>query len=101
MLMMQHWPISKKTIEHPAALARLKLDGRDTEKLARDLEHILEYVGELNAVDTEGVLPMTGGTRLLNVLREDGAVLDDDTGKGVGAFPESEDGFLKVPPVFE
>jgi Asp-tRNA(Asn)/Glu-tRNA(Gln) amidotransferase C subunit len=48
---------------------------------------------------------MTGGTDLKNVFRADG---EDDGGRentnrgaGVDAFPESKDGYNKVPPVFE
>lgn len=93
-------PISKKTLDHLAELARLKLDGRSEDKLLTDLERILGYFAELNEVPTEGVRPMTGGTKLTNALREDGELLDDDLGKGTGAFPEKEDGFLKIPKVF-
>jgi len=34
------------------------------------------------------------------VVREDVAGLTDDTGKGKDAFPDSNNGYLKVPPVF-
>ena len=44
---------------------------------------------------------MTGGTDLLNVFRDDTERENTDRGAGAEAFPESEGGFLKVPPVFE
>ncbi|MDP3947138.1 MAG: Asp-tRNA(Asn)/Glu-tRNA(Gln) amidotransferase subunit GatC [bacterium] len=92
--------ISKKTLEYLAELARVKFDGHSEEKLLADLARILDYFAELNEVSTEGVLPMTGGTRITNATRRDGEALDDDLGKGVGAFPEAQGGFLKVPSVF-
>lgn len=97
--------IDKKELEHLAALARLELDPKEEEKLLTDLGAILEHFKELQALDTSEVEPMTGGTDLKNVFREDG--LDNggpestNRGAGVDAFPESEDGFLKIPPVFE
>lgn len=93
-------PISKKTLEYLAGLARIKLDGRSGGKLLNDLERILGYFTELNEVSTEGVAPMTGAPRLLNALREDGELLDDDLGKGADAFPDNKNGFLKIPNVF-
>jgi aspartyl-tRNA(Asn)/glutamyl-tRNA(Gln) amidotransferase subunit C len=115
--------IGKRELEHLAKLARIELDPREEEKLLRDLGAILEYFNELQKLDTSAVAPMTGGTDLRNVFREDGAsdenAIDsprsgderdggDTTGRentnqgaGVDAFPESKDGYLKVPPVFE
>jgi aspartyl/glutamyl-tRNA(Asn/Gln) amidotransferase C subunit len=116
--------IGKRELEHLAKLARIELDPREEEKLLRDLGAILEYFNELQKLDTSAVLPMTGGTDLRNVFREDGAldenVIDSprsdsasdggngstgrentNRGAGVDAFPESKDGFNKIPPVFE
>lgn len=93
-------PLSKKTLEYLTGLARLKLDGRSEEKLLADLERILGYFAELKEVSTEGVVPMTGGTKLLNAARKDGELLDDDLGKGADAFPDAPGGFLKIPNVF-
>lgn len=101
--------IDKKELEHLAALARLQLDPKEEEKLLTDLDAILEHFKELQGLDTSTVEPMTGGTDLKNVFREDGANNDAEggghentnRGAGVDAFPESEDGFLKIPPVFE
>lgn len=95
-------PLSKKTLEHLADLARLKLDGRSEGKLLADLERILGYFAELKGVPTDGVVPMTGGTQLLDATRADGELLDDDLGKGVAEFPsqDKEVGFLKIPNVF-
>jgi len=60
----------------------------------------LGHFEELAGLDTSGVAPMTGGTKLINSLREDVLGGTDDTGKGSEAFPDKKDGYLKVPPVF-
>lgn len=91
--------LNKKTLEHLAELARIGLDDKEAPKLLKDLQLILGHFEELKGVDTFQVEPMAGGTMLKNVLREDENTTDD-TGKGVEAFPEVKDGYLKVPPVF-
>jgi len=97
--------INKKELEHLAELSRIKLDPKEEEKLLKDLGAILDYFKELQALDTANVPPMTGGTDLLNSFREDlvenGGRENTNRGAGVEAFPESKDGYLKVPPVFE
>jgi len=94
-------PISKHTLEHLAKLARIELDPNEEEKLLADLTEILNYFKELEALDTADVPPMAGGTDLKNSLREDGERESTNRGEGVESFPESENGFLKIPPVFE
>ena len=99
--------LTKKDLEHLAALARIDLGGNEA-KVQKDLGNILDHFQELQSVNTDNIEPMTGGTELKNVLREDAVwKMDstsspqaDDTGKGAESFPDKKDGYLKVPPVF-
>lgn len=93
--------ITKHELEHLAELARIELDPREEEKLLKDLGNILDHFKVLQELDTADIPPMTGGTDLKNVFREDTERENTNRGAGVRAFPESENGFLKVPPVFE
>jgi aspartyl-tRNA(Asn)/glutamyl-tRNA(Gln) amidotransferase subunit C len=93
--------INKRDVEHLAKLARLSLNPKEEEKLLADLEKILDHVKELQAIETGGVEPMAGGTDLKNIFRDDAERENTNRGAGVDAFPEKENGFLKVPPVFE
>ena len=103
--------INKKTLDHLAKLARVELRKDEEEKLIKDLSKILDYFNELQELDTSRVAPMAGGTDLKNVFRNDelenpGAEqarygAGTNRGEGTDAFPEQEDGFLKIPPVFE
>ena len=92
--------LTKKDLEHLAELARIDLKEGEEVKLQKDLGSILDYFKELQSVNTDGVEPVSGGTELKNVLREDVPGGTDDTGKGPEAFPDKQGGFLKVPPVF-
>jgi aspartyl-tRNA(Asn)/glutamyl-tRNA(Gln) amidotransferase subunit C len=93
--------INKEELEHLAKLARLELDPSEEEKLLSDLGNILEHFKELQELDTSNVPPMAGGTDLKNVFREDTERENTNRGAGTEAFPESEKGFLKIPPIFE
>jgi len=96
--------IDKKTVERIAHLARIELDDIEKDKLGKDLSAILKFVGKLNEVDTKNVEPMTGGTALENVLRDDKQIDKDLQGKSaelIGAAPEKKDGWVKVKAVFE
>ena len=96
--------ITKKSIEHLAELAKLELTDHEKEKFSGELKKILDHFDELQAVNTDNILPMTGGTELKNVLREDAPFTENhfaDAERIHREFPDKERGFLKVPPVFE
>jgi aspartyl-tRNA(Asn)/glutamyl-tRNA(Gln) amidotransferase subunit C len=103
-------PINKKTLEYLSELSRIELDKESEEKLLKDLQKILTYFEELKEVDTENIEPMAGGTIEKNIFRED-TDLDGQSQREpafsqrrsalIEQFPEEENGFLKVPAVFE
>ena len=92
--------IEKKTLGHLAKLARLELQTGEEEKMLRDLGKILEHFEELKELDTESVQPLTGGTELKNVIREDAPTKPIPNDMALEQFPHAEKGFLKIPPVF-
>ncbi len=63
--------IDKKTVEHVAVLARIKLTEEETERFAKDFKDILDTFSSLNEVDTEGVRPSFHPIEMKNVMRED------------------------------
>lgn len=86
-----------------AALANLRLSEEEMARYAEDLERILEYVDQLNELDTAGVEPMAqvlheGGAA---TLREDapGPSLERDA--ALRCAPLAGAGHFKVPKVIE
>ena len=61
--------LSLEEVDHVATLARLDLGPEERELLAGQLGAVLDYVGQLAEVDTEGVEPTFLPRR--NVFRED------------------------------
>lgn len=93
--------INKKTLKYLADLSRIELTEKEGEKLLKDLQKILDYFKELQELDTSKIEPLTGGTSLKNVFREDKRLENKEQISAGEYFPETEDNFLKVPPVFE
>lgn len=94
--------LTKKEVEHIAALARIKLTAAEKGKMTEELGAILGYVGKLNQVNTDSVEPMAQVTGLENVLRPDDRSLPPGelTEKLVSQFPHKKNNHLKVKAVF-
>ena len=63
--------IDDDTARRLAGLASISLDDDELPGMVRDLEKIIEYIGELKNLDTSGVEPTISVTGLSNVWRED------------------------------
>jgi aspartyl-tRNA(Asn)/glutamyl-tRNA(Gln) amidotransferase subunit C len=92
--------LTKKDLEHLAELARIKLEPKEEAKLLKDLGAILAHFESLKELDTTNVAPLTGGTALINVFRADAERENTNQGEGTESFPEKQEEYLKVPPVF-
>ena len=64
-------PLTAAGVAKVAQLARLKLTAGERDRLAVQMAEILEYVGVLNEVDTDGVEPMAHAGDVSNVMRDD------------------------------
>ena len=51
--------MDNKTVETISYLARLKLDKDKKEKITKDLENIIDFVAELQNLNTEDIVPLS------------------------------------------
>jgi aspartyl-tRNA(Asn)/glutamyl-tRNA(Gln) amidotransferase subunit C len=97
--------VTVEEVERVAELAHLKLKPEETQAMLHDLNAILDYVAELNELDTAGVAPLAQVTELLDAsgggLRGDVVVPSVDRAKVMAEAPESNGEFFKVPKVIE
>lgn len=97
--------VSVEDVERVAELAHLELTPEETGSMLHDLNAILDYVAELNELDTAGVAPLAQVTELLHTagggLRGDAVVPSLDRAKVLAAAPETNGVFFKVPKVIE
>ena len=63
--------ITQDELRHLAKLAKLKLSDAELQKLTPQLDSILEFVSQLDEVNTKGVAETHQTTGLENVYRED------------------------------
>jgi aspartyl-tRNA(Asn)/glutamyl-tRNA(Gln) amidotransferase subunit C len=92
--------ITKKDLEHIAWLSRLELSEEDREKYTPKLNSVLDYFGELDKVDTEGVEPTYHVLALSNVFRDDEINLPAKSlsqEEALSNAPKKQDGFFKAP----
>ena len=89
--------IDDATIEYVGILAKLELSDEEKENSKKDLERMLDYVDELNELDTSGVEPMSHVFPVKNVFREDVVTNGDGSVDTLKNAPESKDGGFVVP----
>lgn len=93
--------ISRTEVERIAALARLSLSDAEGERLAAELDTILDYVDTLSELDTRGVEPTAHVVALATPLREDRPVEPMDPEAALVNAPEREGSAFVVPKVIE
>lgn len=95
--------LTQEEVDKIADLARLELAEDELASFREQMSSILDYVGKLSEVNTDGVEPMSHVVPVTNVMRDDNPVLCDKEVRAdiINAFPESEDDMLKVKAVFE
>jgi aspartyl-tRNA(Asn)/glutamyl-tRNA(Gln) amidotransferase subunit C len=64
-------PISREDVRHVARLARLGLDDAEIDRVADQLNHILEAMEVLKRLDTSAIPPTAQVIPLRNVMRDD------------------------------
>ena len=93
--------ISKEQVKKVAALARLELNEDEIEKHSIQLEKILDYIAQLEKIDTNEVVCTTRAIEVVNVLRND--VKQDYSNKEniLDLAPDREESFFKVPKIID
>ncbi|MDP4594978.1 MAG: Asp-tRNA(Asn)/Glu-tRNA(Gln) amidotransferase subunit GatC [Beijerinckiaceae bacterium] len=93
--------VDQAIVRRIAQLAHIAVKEEEVPHLQDELNAILAFVEELNAVDVDGVEPMTSVTPMKMKMR-----LDEITGHAgadvvVANAPDREDNFFSVPKVVE
>jgi aspartyl-tRNA(Asn)/glutamyl-tRNA(Gln) amidotransferase subunit C len=97
--------VTVEEVERVAELAHLKLKPEESAAMLHDLNAILDYVAELNELDTTGVAPLAQVTELMDAgdsgLRGDVLVPSLNRDEVLEEAPETDGVFFKVPKVIE
>jgi aspartyl-tRNA(Asn)/glutamyl-tRNA(Gln) amidotransferase subunit C len=93
--------LDKSTVRNIAFLARIDVPDADLEPLAHQLSGILDWVEQLQEVNTDGVSPMSSVTDMTMFWRPDEVTDGGYTDKVTLNAPGARDGFFAVPKVVE
>jgi aspartyl-tRNA(Asn)/glutamyl-tRNA(Gln) amidotransferase subunit C len=96
--------VTKEEVERVAELAHLKLTPDETGTMVHDLNAILDYVAQLDQLDTSSVSPLAQVSELqdasaIGALRDDTVKPSLNRSEVMDQAPESDNAFFKVPKV--
>ncbi len=97
--------VTVQDVERVAELAHLELAPEESGRMLRDLNAILDYMAELNELDTSNVLPLAQVSELeseaIATPRADQVAPSLERAAVMPQAPETDQVFFKVPKVIE
>lgn len=98
--------VTEKEVERVAELANVELAPDESAHMLKDLNAILDYVAQLNELDTSGVAPLAQVSELEGAggagsLRPDARVPSLARSEVMPQAPDTDQAFFKVPKVIE
>lgn len=93
--------LTKDQVKHVAKLANLPITEEEEEKYAEQLSKILDYIDQLNSVDTSDVKPTFNVSGQVNVQRKDETVASLTSEEALANAPKKENGFFVTKGVFK
>jgi aspartyl-tRNA(Asn)/glutamyl-tRNA(Gln) amidotransferase subunit C len=93
--------LTAEQVRWVAHLARLELSDAELETMTRQLSAILDYVGQLQTVNTDGVEPLAHPLPLHNVFRADELRPSLPVADALANAPERHGDFYGVPAVLD
>ena len=93
--------LDRNNIEKIAHLARLQIDEKDILRYTGNLSNILEFIGQMNVIDTAKIEPLAHPLEVKQRLRPDQVTEIDEREKFQAIAPRVEAGLYLVPKVIE
>lgn len=93
--------LTRDQVKHVAKLANLPLSSEEEEKYSEQLSAILEYVDQLNQVDTSNVEPTFNVTGQSNVMSGDETIPSLSQAEALSNASKKETGFFVTKGVFD
>ena len=91
--------ISSDEVKKVAQLARLELNESEINQHAEQLEKILEYIKQLEKINTKDIPCTTRAIEVVNVLRKDEKKNYANSEEILDLAPSRENKFFKVPKI--
>jgi aspartyl-tRNA(Asn)/glutamyl-tRNA(Gln) amidotransferase subunit C len=92
--------LSADEVRKVADLARLDLPEADVDAMAKQLNAIVDYINQLQQVNTDGIEPLAHALDLHDVFRADEPAPSLSEDEALANAPARKDNFYRVPAVF-
>lgn len=94
--------LTKANVLHVARLAKLNLTDNEVSKFLPQLSSVVDFISELEKINTTNIEPTSQTTGLENVFRAgDPKVSSLDQDKALSGSDETYNGYFKVPAILE
>lgn len=93
--------IDNETVDKIAHLARLEFNDDAKEHIKTDMNNMLDFVDQLNELDTSEVAPLIYMSDEVNVLREDVVKHDITQTEALKNAADHDSDYFKVPKMIE
>ena len=93
--------INKEIITKLCGLSKLKFNKEESELISEDLSKMVNFINQLNELETDGIEPLIHMNEEVNNWREDklGDILDQE--KALANSPVKDSTYFKLPKVLD
>lgn len=93
--------IKKEVITKLSGLSKLKFNKEEVELISEDLSKMVNFINQLNELETDGIEPLIHMNEEVNNWREDklGDILDQE--KALANSPVKDSTYFKLPKVLD
>lgn len=93
--------LDESAVRHVAHLARLHITQEEIARYGEQLSHILDYVRQLNELDTQDIPPTAHPRPVSNIFREDEVRPCWTADQALANAPQRQQSFFRVPKVLD
>ena len=93
--------LSADEVRKVADLARLEISDAELETMARQLNAIVDYINQLQQINTDGVEPLAHALSIHNVFRPDEPSPSLSVDEALANAPDRRQNFYGVPAVLD
>ncbi len=93
--------ITRAEVEHVGRLARLALTDKELDSLTHEMDAILDYVEQLKALNTDGIVPTAHAVPMENAFRTDEIKTSFTPEQALSNAPDAAESAFRVRRVIE
>lgn len=93
--------LDEKMVNKIAALSKLHFNGEEKATIINDMNKMLDFVSQLNELNTHNVEPLIHMSEEMNLLREDKVVETISQEEALMNAPSKDSTYFKIPKVLD